>query len=108
MADCQPAGEAFDSRLVDPDYSVAGDPVYGLAALCLQHLYVFRGIRVFGVRLAVLFLCLPPFTASFHAEAFAGVGRDRPVTEAGHILDDLDSVRLKVFSLKSYLEDIKY
>jgi hypothetical protein len=39
MADRQPAGEAFHSRFVDPDLSVAGDPVYesGREHRCLSY-----------------------------------------------------------------------
>jgi len=44
MADCQPAGEAFHSCLVDPDLTVAGDPVYPLAAICFEHLDILERI----------------------------------------------------------------
>jgi len=44
VANRQPAGKAFHSCLVDPDPSIAGDPVYAFAAHRLEHLDVFESI----------------------------------------------------------------
>ena len=53
VTDCQLAGKAFHSCLVDPDLSVAADPIYSLAAICPGHLVVFGSVwECFGIDFA--------------------------------------------------------
>jgi hypothetical protein len=61
VADRQPAGEAFGSRLVDPNLSGAGGPVYAFAALIktkwpgeweCQEVLLLHGTVLFGIDFA--------------------------------------------------------